>query len=319
MNRMLCMTTALAVLGLTVNACEERTTDSVPSSPEFQTTATIRELMHSVVDPNADAVWLSVQWILDEDGTHEIRPRTDEEWARVRRGAITLLESANLLMMQGRAVAHPGERSFAPGIELEPNEIAELIAADRDAWNARAIVLSQVMAQVVEAIDAQDADEVFNLGEQMEAVCESCHQQYWYPGQRIPPLRVPKAPTKGGHSEGRTEASGETLRDSFAERIATSPFVTDFEQDGDILGFRGPDGSGDTARWVVRIESALVEPNQFDDKMPHVGRITAEWTANGSVGEYLGTMTALPDEFLDRGLGQECWAYWISAEKRWDW
>jgi len=35
--------------------------------------------------------------------------------------------------------------------------------------------------------------------------------------------------------------------------------------------------------------------------------------------EYLGSMTALPQEFLDRGVGQECWAYWLAAEKRWDW
>ena len=30
-------------------------------------------------------------------------------------------------------------------------------------------------------------------------------------------------------------------------------------------------------------------------------------------------VTALPQEFLDRGVGQECWAYWLAAEKRWDW
>ena len=67
------------------------------------------------------------------------------------------------------------------------------------------------------------------------------------------------------------------------------------------------------------IDSSLVEPNEFDEAMPYQGRITSEWYANGEIVVYLGTMTGLPQEFLDRGLGQECWAYWVEAERRWDW
>lgn len=115
------------------------------------------------------------------------------------------------------------------------------------------------------------------------------------------------------------EADEATLRDSFANRIATSSFVTDFSRDGDTLRFTGPDGQGGTASWVVRIDTAQVEPNQFDDAMPYQGHVIAEWHADGEVVEYLGTMTALPQAFLDRGLAQECWAYWIDAEHRWDW
>lgn len=115
------------------------------------------------------------------------------------------------------------------------------------------------------------------------------------------------------------QADDEGLRASFADRISESSFVSDFEREGDDLRFSGPDGEGGTAEWHVRIDTSLVEPNQFDDAMPFVGRITSEWTADGEVVEYLGNMTALPKEFLDRGLGQECWAYWVAAESRWDW
>ena len=115
------------------------------------------------------------------------------------------------------------------------------------------------------------------------------------------------------------QADDEGLRDSFAERISTSSFVTDFGREGDELTFSGPDGDGGTAEWRVRIETSLVEPNLFDEAMPYQGRITSEWTADGEVVEYLGNTTALPKEFLDRGLGQECWAYWVEAEGRWDW
>ena len=115
------------------------------------------------------------------------------------------------------------------------------------------------------------------------------------------------------------QADDEGLRASFAEQIATSAFVTDFTRDGDELNFSGPDRQGGTASWRVRIDTSLVEPNEFDDDLPYQGRVTSEWYANGEIVEYLGNMTALPREFLDRGLGQECWAYWVEAEGRWDW
>ena len=53
--------------------------------------------------------------------------------------------------------------------------------------------------------------------------------------------------------------------------------------------------------------------------MPFEGRLTAEWYVNGELVEWLGNMTALPREYLDRGLAQECWAYWVEAERRWSW
>ncbi len=115
------------------------------------------------------------------------------------------------------------------------------------------------------------------------------------------------------------QADDESLRGSFTERISTSDFVTNFSREGDDLSFSGPDGKGGSAEWRVRIETSLVEPNLFDEAMPYQGRVTSEWTANGELVEYLGNMTALPKEFLDRGLAQECWAYWVKAEDRWDW
>ena len=115
------------------------------------------------------------------------------------------------------------------------------------------------------------------------------------------------------------QADDEGLRDSFADRISSSSFVSDFTREGDEMTFSGPDGDGGTAAWRVRIDTTLVEPILFDETMPYQGRVTSEWTANGEVVEYLGNMTALPQDFQDRGLAQECWAYWVEAESRWDW
>ena len=71
------------------------------------------------IDPNADVVWLAVTTVQSAKGTVETKPRNDEEWTKVRHGAIALTEAANLLMVPGRHVARPGEKSETPGVELE--------------------------------------------------------------------------------------------------------------------------------------------------------------------------------------------------------
>jgi hypothetical protein len=73
---------------------------SAQTSP-FLPKASIRELMEAEVDPAADALWDSVQITLTAAGEEDRQPRTDEEWKAVRRSAVILVESANLLVMEG--------------------------------------------------------------------------------------------------------------------------------------------------------------------------------------------------------------------------
>ena len=158
------------------------------SQPEYFPTATVKDLMDSVVDPSADVVWLSVTTVESAKGTVETAPHTDEEWTKVRRGAIALTEAANLLMVPGRHVARPGEKSETPGVELEPEEMEALIAKDVSSWHKRARALHEAGLAALQAIDARDAPKVFEVGEQIERACENCHTQYWYPNEKIPPV-----------------------------------------------------------------------------------------------------------------------------------
>src|SRR5438045_3425918 len=82
-----------------------------PPQPEYRLTATVKDIMQSMVDPSADVVWNSVATIQDTQGTDERRPKTDEEWNTVRHHALIVAEGTNLLTMPGRRMARPGERS----------------------------------------------------------------------------------------------------------------------------------------------------------------------------------------------------------------
>jgi hypothetical protein len=156
--------------------------------PPYTTTATVKDIMLHIIDPAGDMVWDSVATVIDKGGIHETMPKTDEEWFKVRSGLIMMIEGSNLLMIPGRKVARPGEKSETPGVELEPSEMDELIAKDRKAWYERAKALHDIAQSVLEIVDKRDAQKLFDVGEDIDKACENCHRQYWYPNEQIPDL-----------------------------------------------------------------------------------------------------------------------------------
>jgi hypothetical protein len=156
--------------------------------PPYTTTATVKDIMLHIIDPAGDMVWDSVATVIDKGGIHETMPKSDEEWFKVRSGLIMMIEGSNLLMMPGRKVARPGEKSETPGVELEPSEMDELIAKDRQAWYDRAKALHDIAQRVLEVVDKRDAQKLFDVGEDIDKACENCHRQYWYPNEQIPEL-----------------------------------------------------------------------------------------------------------------------------------
>jgi len=164
-----------------------RAPQQASQQPEYAPTATIKDIMDAIVDPSADVVWESVATIVNTNGIEDRAPRTDEEWTNVRRGAIRVLEGTNLLMMPGRHVARPGEKSETPGVELEPEEIEANINKDRQKWNRLAKGLHDASLVALQAIDAKNAQAVVDAGEKMDMACENCHTTYWYPNEKLPP------------------------------------------------------------------------------------------------------------------------------------
>ena len=185
-SRHLFMGVSLLMVSLLVaNACRRRHQE--PPPPQYTTDATIKDLMDSIVDPSADVVWESVATEVSAAGTVERAPQTDEEWAKLRQGAIRLVEATNLLVMPGRHVARAHEKSEVPGVELEPEEMEALIQKDLPAWRSRAKALHDTSLLALKAIDARDLKALDQVGERIDSACESCHLRYWYPNQVLPP------------------------------------------------------------------------------------------------------------------------------------
>src|SRR5262245_59812354 len=152
-----------------------------PAAPPYHPVASIREVMNSVIDPNVDVVWNAVKTDIDHGKQIEHAPKTDEDWAAVRHSALTVAEGANLLMMPGRLVAPPGAGSLSPGIELEPDQVRALIDKSPSGWNQFARSLQASLQPALAAIDKKDPLALFEAGDKIDEVCESCHQIFWYP------------------------------------------------------------------------------------------------------------------------------------------
>src|SRR5678816_3453838 len=136
---------ALFVVAAVVAACRAAPAPPAqaaqPAAPTFQATSTIRELMQSMVAPSAQGLWDSVGRISDAKGTRDLEPRSAEEWAAVRRHAVSLMESTNLLLIPGRHVAKEGQQTLkaddaVPGSELPPSEIEKLVNQNWAVWTA---------------------------------------------------------------------------------------------------------------------------------------------------------------------------------------
>jgi hypothetical protein len=166
------------------------------AAPTYTPTATIKDLMDSIVDPAGDLVWDATTTVVDKKGVNETVPRSDDDWKNVRRGALMLVEGANLLQMPGRHMARPGEKSEVPGVELEPTEMEGLVNKDRAAWNRHAQDLHAAGVDVLRAIEAKDAQTLFEVGGKLDTVCESCHRAYWYPNEKVPDF-PPGVTTRG--------------------------------------------------------------------------------------------------------------------------
>ena len=159
---------------------------AAPVRTEMKAIVSVKELMRFTIDPIADNIFDAVTWDITKKGVVETVPKTDEDWEKVKIGAVTLAEGIYLLKIP-RPMAPPGDLNNSTGPnppELSPAQIQAKLDADPVLWDAKIEALRNAALQVLEIADKKDAKELFQAGEDLDKACEGCHLEYWYPGDR---------------------------------------------------------------------------------------------------------------------------------------
>jgi hypothetical protein len=115
-----------------------------PPSETSPAAATMKQLMLDLIHPASNDILLFV---------NRGAPKDEAAWATVRRSALTLAESGNLLTLRGRA-------------------------RDQGDWAKDARMLADVGTAAYKAAQAKDFDALAALTESLDASCTTCHKQY---------------------------------------------------------------------------------------------------------------------------------------------
>jgi hypothetical protein len=152
---------------------------------DLKPVVSVKELMHDMIDPASDYIFDAVSTNVTAKGLVESAPKTDEDWEKIRTGAVTLAEGVYLLKVP-RPFAPPGDENNTQGpnpTELTPAQILAKVQRDPVEWNARIEALRNVGLEVLDIVKRKDVKELWDAGENLDNACENCHRSYWYPGE----------------------------------------------------------------------------------------------------------------------------------------
>ena len=181
-----------------------------PLLGEMKPVVSVKELMQYMIDPIADDIFDAVWWDATPKGLVAHRPQTDEDWEKIKVGAVTVAEGIYLLKVP-RPFTPPGDVNNSTGPnppELSPAQIKEKIDKDPVLWIAKIEALRNVALATLEAVKVKDVDALFQAGGNLDIACEECHLEYWYPGDKATVLRERQVHAEYGKAGARAAAAG---------------------------------------------------------------------------------------------------------------
>ena len=156
-----------------------------PASP-LVPAASVTDIMHGLVAPRAQRVFEAVAVEATVDGERVRAPGDDREWEQLRADALVLIESANLLHLDGRpvAAAHP-DAPVAAAPHLRVRQLQRMIDLDRQRWRGHVQTLADAATWALAAVEARNVWQLHSNAGDLALACERCHLAYRFPGRRV--------------------------------------------------------------------------------------------------------------------------------------
>ena len=181
---------SFAALAMWCGACSPSKPATPPlapaAGPVMNPVVSVKELMRFDIDPASDFIFDAVQYDATTKGVSDIYPKTDEDWEKVKIGAVSLAENIYLLKIK-RPWAPKGDVNNSTGPnppELSPDQIQAKYDKDPVVWDAKIEALRNAALEVMAVADNRDVKALFEASADIDNACEACHLEYWYPGDR---------------------------------------------------------------------------------------------------------------------------------------
>jgi len=194
-RRLFALPVGLLTFSLLTSGCSPAKSSTPPPAAtptqvlwgDMKPIVSVKELMRYMIDPASDNIFDAVKIVQTKTGTVERLPKTDEDWEKLRIGAVTIAEGVYLLKVP-RPFAPAGDNNDntagPDATELTPAQIEAKRAKDPVLWNAKIEALRNVGLEVLEIVKTKKTDELWEASYNLDQACESCHIQYWYPGDK---------------------------------------------------------------------------------------------------------------------------------------
>ena len=121
-------------------------------APVFKAHVDMKTFMEHVLSPAAKIIWRTNGVFIDAAGSHDLSPKSEEDWENVVSGAATLVEATNALMIPERV-------------------------RDKD-WVFFTRKLAKEAAIAYRAAEAQDIKTISKVSDRLDGVCSACHKHY---------------------------------------------------------------------------------------------------------------------------------------------
>jgi len=173
---------ALPLLACTA-ACSSEPAEQVTAASE----RTLHDIMTDGIDVRADEVWAIGNAAIDEQANLDAAKMTDVDWDKLSASSTGLRQAAlDLANLDPIVVVKPGGKIVDEGVPGGDTAAEVQANVDRNPQGFRdmANTLAGHMAELATAAQAHDAAKAGPLINQLDAVCEACHLDYWYPSQK---------------------------------------------------------------------------------------------------------------------------------------
>lgn len=140
----------------------------------------VRHSMQAEVNPAIVSIWDITNNAMDDTGALDPALIDEAGWTQLYDGAGKLAaEGEKMATAENIRSAREGNMAVDE-FEVPMSQVQALIDADPEGFRAQGREFAALAIALEEAAESRDAATAGDLVAQMDAVCSSCHAEYWY-------------------------------------------------------------------------------------------------------------------------------------------